>query len=172
MIKWMVIKEINKINQKFLPPGVVEYKVPPGVDEYNSGNWLASVTRTRFDGIVCAWEHAWRAIGDADIFQLPNKISRKKFVFFLLHRSTLNHNNHQTNKKKMILKNFLNADLFVKFNPVFYLNFLFTDVFDQRRESFFTSVLDDLWTQTKLSMNKARHFKPLTKQSYSRVLCI
>lgn len=71
--------ENSFLNLEFLPPGVVEYKVPPGVDEYNSGNWLASVTRTRFDGIVCAWEHAWRAIGDADIFS-----GSKRFFFFFL----------------------------------------------------------------------------------------
>lgn len=76
--------------QLFSPPGVVEYKVPPGVDEYSSGNWLASVTRTRLGGIACAWEHAWRAMGEADIIMSSiSKIKRKnEFYNFTLNMIT------------------------------------------------------------------------------------
>lgn len=76
-----------------LPPGVVEYKVPPGVDEYTSGNCDASVTSTRFDGITWACEQACRAIGDADIissmckYSGPVKLCKKIVNNFLLRTS-------------------------------------------------------------------------------------
>lgn len=138
---------------------MVEYKVPPGVDEYSSGNWLASVTRTRLDGIAWAWEHAWRAIGDADIV-----------FFFKLFRSTIKHKLTKKEQKK-ILKLSICLIESIRFLFLFYFsNSLFTKFFYFilyrwiERERFFTSVLDDFRTQTKLSMNQASHFKPLTKQ--------
>lgn len=53
---------------EILPPGVVEYSVPFGVDEQTSGNWAESLISTFFDGIDCDVEHNERAIGEADIF--------------------------------------------------------------------------------------------------------
>lgn len=61
--------EIDESKTGYIPPGVVENKVPPGVDEYTSGIWDALWIIIVFDGITWAWEaQAWRAIGDADIF--------------------------------------------------------------------------------------------------------
>lgn len=41
--------------------------MPPGVDEYTSGIWEGSVSRTFLDGMAWACEHACRAIGLADM---------------------------------------------------------------------------------------------------------
>lgn len=70
--QWIVMineTEIDESKTGYIPPGVVENKVPPGVDEYTSGIWDALWIIIVFDGITWAWEaQAWRAIGDADIF--------------------------------------------------------------------------------------------------------
>lgn len=78
-LRWFLLMKKKKWINCYIPPGVVENNVPPGVDEYTSGIWDASRIIIVFDGITWAWElQAWRAIGDADIFFFFQK------SFFLL----------------------------------------------------------------------------------------
>lgn len=44
----------------------MEYRVPPGVEEYTSGIWMGSVM-TIFLVMGRAWLMAWRAVGEADM---------------------------------------------------------------------------------------------------------
>lgn len=92
-----------------LPPGVVEYKVPPGVDEYTSGNWFGSLIKTFFDGITWACdEHTWRAIGDADIFFLFLLNPFGFFSQFLLYQIS-NFSFTDFIERKLLFENFFNS---------------------------------------------------------------
>lgn len=76
--------------QLFLPPGVVEYKVPPGVLEYCEGSSEGSFKKTFLVGMALE-SVACLANGDADM--ITDEFRRKRIN---------NNNNNNNNIKKLI----------------------------------------------------------------------